>query len=94
MRIETTVATEWHKCSCCSEQIRTGERVIRLMNGKRPVKGETYCEDCQCYAYENNIDAIDADEAERNAEREREEWAAYLAAGATQEYFNDREAGY
>jgi hypothetical protein len=94
MKIEKQSASRWFKCVCCGEQIRTDEKYIQVMHNGKPVKRERYCLGCECYAYENNdIDAFDDNDGERGL-RQREDYAAYQAAGCVDEYWNDRDNGY
>jgi len=87
------------KCCCCGERWYTMESYIQVFNenGKQR-RGERYCTGCVSYAHTNNPDAVDADaqaDADEFAyERQREDYAAYQAAGCTSEYWSDRDAGY
>ena len=87
----------WTKCTCCSESIRYGERYLQVVNDNgKDRRGERYCPNCERYARMNNDDIVDvADDAENRAEREREAFAAYQAAGvSTDTFMQDRNAGY
>jgi hypothetical protein len=86
-------ATKWFKCVCCSEQIRTDELYIAVVNSGKIIKGERYCLECETYAIENN-DIIDNEDDGERGLRQREDYAAYQAAGCTNEYWNDRDNGY
>ena len=96
-------AKTWLKCVSCGEQVKTCEKYLQVQksNGK-PVRGERYCVRCEKYARLNNEivdvdDVDDDDEAFRSmqrSERQREDYAAYQAAGCVSEYWNDRDNGY
>jgi hypothetical protein len=87
-------ATKWFKCVCCSEQIRTDELYIAVVNDSgKIVKGERYCLDCEDYAIENN-DIIDNTDDGESHLRSMEDYAAYQAAGCTSEYWSDRDNGF
>ena len=90
--IETRKAKSWIKCCCCSEQIRTCDSFLQVLDNGKPVRGERYCEGCECIAHENNP-VEEEDDGERHL-RAMEDYAAYQAAGCTGEYYTDRDAGY
>lgn len=98
--LKTVEATKWGKCTCCGEQWRTCESYLVVFNTDtgRNVRGERYCTECADYAFQNNDGLVwegqEAETRERDAERERETYGAYLVAGCPQQYFEDRQAGY
>lgn len=93
MRIETREATCRLSCVCCGASIRTCEKYLQVVTREgKAIRGERYCLHCEVEAYENN--AIDDATPERDAERERETFAAYQMAGCPSAYFDDKQAGY
>jgi hypothetical protein len=97
MIIEQRKATRWIKCCCCEGQIRTDEKYLQVVkdNGKDE-RGEKYCPSCEKYARLNNEidDRRDSDDDGERGLRDREAYAAYQAAGASSEYWSDRDAGF
>lgn len=93
-KLQTVQAKGFCRCVGCGDSIRKFERLIVVLddNGKQ-VRGEKYCEYCEGLARENNP-GIGENEAERNAELERETFGAYLANGCPSRYFDDKQAGY
>lgn len=75
------VAEKWIKCTCCGEQVRTGERYItsEIMRGK-------YCEYCEGTIHDMELEN---NNLESRGERDRETFAAYKTAGAVASYFDD-----
>ena len=95
-KLETREAKTWTRCTCCSEQIRTCEKYLQVTENGRNVRGERYCLHCEKYARMNN-DIDDQDDDQDDGEehlREMEDFAAYRAAGCTEAFWTDREAGY
>jgi hypothetical protein len=92
LTIEKREAKHQIKCSCCGSTVRTCEKYLQVLNDDSPVRGERYCIHCETEAYENNPDIGMAPES--TAERRREEFAAYQAAGCPSTYFDDQQAGY
>lgn len=95
--VKIVEAKSWVKCTCCKEQVRTCEKYYQVLesNGKQR-RGERYCMSCEQYIYENNDDIgndDDNDDGERFL-RQMENYAAYRAAGCSDAYWNDRDAGY
>jgi len=87
-------AKKWLKCVCCGEQVRTGELYFQVeLNGK-PVRGERYCVGCESYAVENNPEASSYRDDDEQHLRDREAYASYRAAGCTEAYWTDKDAGY
>ena len=93
--IEKRSAAKFLKCSCCEGQIRTCESFLQVVNNDtgKDVRGEKYCVHCEKYARMNNEIGEVSDDEEQHL-REREEYAAYQAAGCTSEFYNDKNAGY
>jgi hypothetical protein len=92
--LSTRQATKWVKCAACAEMITTMKKYIQVVgiNGK-DVRGERYCVGCEKYARLNNdITDINVQDDERHL-REREDYAAYQAAGCTAAYWTDRDSG-
>jgi hypothetical protein len=82
--------------------VRTCEKYLQVVksNGS-DVRGEKYCTSCEGYAYENNPDAVgDVDEYAGHSDdgeshlRMMEEYGAYRAAGCSDAFWGDRDAGY
>jgi hypothetical protein len=92
--LSTRQATKWVKCAACEEMITTLHKYIQVVgdNGK-DVRGERYCPRCERYARLNNDIKDVKDDDERHL-REREDYAAYQAAGCTHAYWTDRDSGY
>jgi hypothetical protein len=88
-------ATKWVKCAACAEQVTTFNKYIQVVNDNgKDARGERYCPSCEKYARLNNeiCDTVD-DDGEQHL-RDRENYAAYQAAGCTSEYWSDRDNGY
>ncbi len=93
------------KCSVCSEVIPACTPRFQLRDKKGKSQG-TFCPRCNQAKYPHRNAELNGDEivysfesptetAERNFERQREDYAAYLTAGVSSEtYFDDRNAGY
>jgi hypothetical protein len=94
-QLEKRFAKKWLKCQCCEEQIRSLESYFQVVEESgSDRKGERYCKGCLSYAIANNED-ITSDEGDGDdGIRSRETYAAYQAAGCTNEYWGDRDAGY
>lgn len=78
------------KCSCCGEIIATCEKFSKI--GR-----ENYCHKTNChtkYLPLNHPNAVHEQQDDERHLREREEYAAYQAAGCASEFFSDRDAGY
>jgi hypothetical protein len=93
LTLEKIEAKSFCKCCCCGETIRKCEKLFQLMEDGKAVRGERYCVSCEDIAYENNDIRDDEDDGESHL-RAMEDYAAYSYAGCTQEYWNDRDAGY
>ena len=96
--LQTVSATRWVKCSCCSEQIRTCEQVAQVVNlstGK-VARGGSFCTDCAERGYPGeNFDLVSSPGPDgEEGLRDREAYAAYQAAGCSDQFFADRDAGY
>jgi len=93
--IKKIEAKRWVKCVCCGGNTVTCEKYWQVYNdnGKQR-RGERYCVHCESYAYANNEDIRDGGDDGEAGLRQREDYAAYRAAGCTQEYWTDRDAGY
>ena len=82
------------KCSCCEDQIPTGEKYSEVDRQK-------YCHHTNChthYIFENHPDAysernLENDNAERHL-RQMEDYGAYGAAGCQSAYWEDRDNGF
>jgi hypothetical protein len=94
MQIEKREATRWIKCVCCGKMIHPFERYFQVVHDDGKA---VHCLACEDTIYENNdissnnID--DAYESERHL-RSMEDFADYRAAGCTDAYWDDRDAGY
>lgn len=82
--MRTEIAKRWVKCSCCSEQIRTGERFITIYGMK-----DRFCESC-----EDNARLTESLNNEDEHIRQAEDFAAYRVAGCSAAYWEDRDSGY
>ena len=96
--IEKLEAKAGFNCVCCCERVRTCEKYWQVTLNGRNVRGERYCIHCEEYAIGNNPEAVDEhvfaeDDGERFL-RQQETYAAYQAAGCTNAYWTDRDAGY
>jgi|LakMenE01Jun11ns_1017448.scaffolds.fasta_scaffold8717338_1 hypothetical protein len=93
--LQIVAAKSWIKCVACSEQVRTDEKYIQVMNNDKPIRGERYCRGCEKYARLNNeCDEIpDVCDGEEHL-RQMEEYGAYMAAGCASAYWEDKQAGY
>ena len=94
-KIEKRSAKKWFKCDC-GEQVRTDEKFFQVVeNDGKDRKGEKYCVGCEKYAHANNDDIGEAnnDDGEQHL-RAMEDFAAYKAAGCTDAYWTDRDAGF
>ena len=92
MKVEKREATHGFKCVCCGEYIRTCEKYFQVVHNGKPVRGERYCIECECQAYENN--EIEAEDDGERFLRQMENYADYRAAGCPDAYWEDRDAGY
>lgn len=85
------------KCVGCGEQVRTCEKYLQVQVNGKNVRGERYCTGCERIARLNNPeaegDATPEDDGESHL-RAMEDYAAYRAAGCSQEYWTDRDNGY
>lgn len=93
--LQTRQAKSWVKCAACAEQVTTLNKYIQVVNDNgKDARGERYCCRCEKYARLNNeiVDTVE-DDGEAHL-RERENYAAYQAAGATHAYWEDRDNGY
>jgi len=92
------------RCVCCDASIFTCEKYWQVVNATtgKAVAGEKYCKRCSDLAYANWKEEIEAyiyrDEPQHdNGEqhlRQAEDYASYRAAGCTDAYWTDRDAGY
>lgn len=104
VRIELLEAKHGFNCVCCRERVRSCEKYIAVVNNDtdRPVRGERYCQHCEEYAIANNEDEladpeVPADGGYDDGEshlRRMEQYGAYRAAGCTDAFWTDRDAGY
>jgi hypothetical protein len=102
-RIVLMTAKTHVRCQCCNEVIgpsivEGADKYFQVFNMKtgRKVSGGRYCARCEKYAHLNHTivaDGEDSHDEERHL-RSMEDYAAYRAAGCTEEYWNDRDAGY
>ena len=94
--LETRSANSGGSCACCGERWRKFEQCICIVKNGRIVRGERYCIHCEEPARNNNPELGEdyGHDAEQAAERKREDWAGYLAAGASSEFWTDQDAGY
>lgn len=96
LSIEKKSATSGGNCASCSERWRKFEQCIMVVNVRtgKGVRGERYCVHCESAARNNNVigsdDEVDAIQA---AEMKREAWAGYQAAGCTEHFWTDQDAG-
>lgn len=92
--VEQPVRSRGVKCSCCAEFVPPMHPYLQVVNENgSDRRGERYCVDCRDVATENNPDITELDDGERHL-RQMEDYAAYRAAGCTEAYYEDRDAGY
>lgn len=83
-------------CTSCGERVRNCEKFLQVKNDDDTNrKGEKYCLNCREIAEENNADIYREMEDDGESHlRAMEDFAAYKAAGCTDAYWEDRDAGY
>lgn len=92
-------AKSYGKCQCCGEKWHRDERMFVLkFEDKKDEKVCRFCAedmhgDVETFT-QTEWEGILSGESENRAEREREAYGAYLAAGATEEYFDDLNNGF
>ena len=80
--MKKSIAQKSRNCRNCSERIYAGERCYTRESGNKTL---TYCRFCG----EESMEREEPEDRERLAEREREKYAAYMAAGCRHLYFEE-----
>lgn len=101
-------AQSYVRCVSCGSNTRKCERYLQVFHTNKNgewKKGERYCIHCEKYArlnnelaeseiYRNNPPLSQDCGCDESGLRMREEYAAYKAAGCTDKFWSDRDAGY